>query len=45
MNKMDMNDNIVIKEEEVFDGDGSCDLCMKDFPSYDELKKHKKTRP
>ena len=37
---MEINENIVIKEEEVFDG--SCDLCLKDFPSYDALKTHKK---
>ena len=37
---MDLNDNIIIKEEELFDG--SCDLCLKDFPSYEALKKHKK---
>ena len=37
---MDINDNIVIKEDKVFNG--SCDLCMEEFSSYDKLKIHKK---
>ena len=36
VNEMDINDNIVIEDEEVFDG--SCDLCWKQFSSYDKLK-------
>ena len=37
---MDINENIVIKEEEIFDG--VCDLCLKDISSYEKLKEHKK---
>ena len=36
---MDINENIVIKEEEIFDG--VCDLCLKDISSYEKLKEHK----
>ena len=37
---MDINDNIVIKEDKVFNG--SFDLCLEEFSSYDKLKIHKK---
>ena len=39
---MDINDNIVIKDEEIFDG--VCDLCLKDFSSYDMDKLNRISR-
>ena len=35
---MDINENIFYQREGTYDG--ICDLCLKDFPSYDALKTH-----
>ena len=38
--ELSFSENIVLKEEEIFDG--VCDLCLKDISSYEKLKEHKK---
>ena len=40
---MDVNDNIVMKEEEVFDG--SCDFCLEEFSVLPSTKKQHGTHP